>query len=88
MIGIEAFANLHPLEPDEAALKGTIEILGASHHAWFIQVEETNDGIEAVNDPHGRLDDVIEQNGDGNLETVSVPGFAGKYVLSIYPFAR
>jgi hypothetical protein len=88
MVGIEFFENLHSLEPEEAAIKGTIEILGASHHAWFIQVEETEDGIEAVNDPYGRLDEVVEQNGDGDLETVRVPGFSGTYVLSIYPFAR
>ena len=60
----------------------------ACHHAWFIRVEETEDGIAAVRDPHGRLDEVVQQNGEGILETVCVPGFPGQYVLSIDPFAR
>jgi hypothetical protein len=87
-VGVEYFVNLHSLEPDEAALKGTIEILGASHHAWFIQVAETEDGIQAIRDPYKRLHKIVQQNGNTDLETVHVSGFPGQYVLSIYPFAR
>jgi hypothetical protein len=87
-VGVESFANLRSLEPDEAVVKGTIAILGVLHYAWFIQVKEVEDGIEAVNDPYGRLDEIVQQNGDGNLATVRIPGFPGEYVLSIYPFAK
>jgi hypothetical protein len=88
IVGIESFANLCSLEPDEAAVKGTLTILGVSHHAWFIRVKEVGDGIEAVHDPYGRFDEVVAQSGEGNLETVCLPGFPGEYALAIYPFAR
>ena len=47
-LGIEAFENLHSLEPAEAVLKGVITILGASHHAWFIRVQQVGEGMKAL----------------------------------------
>ena len=86
-ISVDHFERLHSLEPEEACLMGTLTILGVPHHLYFIQVIEDEDEIqEAVNDPYGRLKDVYRQN-DGRLLTVQVPGFPGRYVCSIFPYA-
>src|SRR5438876_6237310 len=84
--------RLTDLRPEEACLKGVIEILGVLHHVYLIEVHEVEvDGgatsQEAVNDPHDRLGDVQRFN-DNRLLTVQVPGFEGRYVMVIFPFAE
>jgi hypothetical protein len=76
---------VRPIE-GEAALLGTVYIFGVLHHAWFVEVIEDDDDQVAVDDPHGRLDEFHALDADaGRMQTVQVPGYAGEYVLVIYP---
>jgi hypothetical protein len=86
------FQRLTDLRPEEACLKGVIEILGVPHHVYLIEVQEVDVAggaacQEAVNDPHDRLGDVQRFN-DNRLLTVQVRGFEGNYVMVIFPFAE
>jgi hypothetical protein len=73
----------------EATLLGHTYIVGALHHAWFIQVDERSGRQSAVNDPCDRLGDLHQFSMDGGLfETISVEGFPGVYVLAIVPAVR
>jgi hypothetical protein len=73
----------------EATLLGHAYILGILHHAWFIKVSSAAGEQVAVNDPHGRFDDLHYLAGDGGpFETLEVPGFPGEYALVIAPAVR
>jgi hypothetical protein len=73
----------------EATLLGHAYVLGALHHAWFVQVAERPGEQVAVADPHHRLDDFHYLASDGGpFETVEVPGFPGRYVMVISPAVR
>jgi hypothetical protein len=86
-VTVDYFERLHSLAPEEACLQATLTILRVPHHVYFIEVTEDEDGLqEAVHDPFGRLNDVFRQN-EGRLLTVEVPGFAGRHVCSIFPYA-
>ena len=77
--------SVRPIE-GEAALLGTVYILGVLHHAWFVQVVDEDDDQVAVNDPYGRLAEFHELDADrGRMQTVQVPGHPGEYVVVIYP---
>jgi hypothetical protein len=70
----------------EAALLGTVYILGVLHHAWFVRVEDQDGDQVAVDDPHGRLEEFQQLDADrGAMQTVTVPGYPGRYVVVIYP---
>jgi hypothetical protein len=84
--------NVFDLCPEEACLKAVTDILDVHHHVYFIEVQDVrgNDEVSeqvAVNDPYDRLGDVQRLN-DGRLMTVKIPGFAGDYVMVIFPFAE
>ena len=73
----------------EAALLGSVYILGVLHHAWFVRVEDRDGEQVTVDDPYGRLEDFYRLDADaGPFQTVEVPGFEGEYVLVIYPGSK
>lgn len=77
--------GIRPIE-DEAALLGTVYIFDVLHHAWFVRVEEQDGDHVAVDDPHGRLEEFQQLDGDhGAMQTVNVPGYPGEYVVVICP---
>jgi hypothetical protein len=90
-IGPLVLENVIDLAPEEACLKAVAEILGVSHHVYFIEVrdeqidDESSEQV-AVNDPYDRLEDVQRLN-EGRLMTVKAPGHEGSYVTVIFPFA-
>lgn len=55
-------------------LTAQTELLGVPHHVYFVQVQETANGLEPVKDPAGRLEDVERQLGEGRPQTVELPG--------------
>ena len=74
--------------PDESSLLGYVEIFGVSHHATFIKVVRDGDGaLEAVEDPHGRLEKVQALDPEGPFKTVQLDEYPGdEWVLYITPF--
>ena len=66
-------------------LTAQTELLGVPHHVYFVQVQETANGLEPVKDPAGRLEDVERQLGEGRPQTVELPGLPGRYVVSLFP---
>lgn len=82
-------SNLHKLD-DEAVLFGSTYIFGAKYYVYCIRViEGGNSKGEAVDDPHGRLDDVYAQDPDaGPRMQVKIPGYNGWYVIQLVNAAQ
>ena len=93
MIAAFKLTDLYPIAEEPGCLKGTVEIFGVPHHAWFVQVQNDSDldntWQESVGDPHERYKEIAALNGDEPLEEIEVPGHPGKkFVVVIYPYAK
>lgn len=73
---------------EEDCLLGTVFIFGVPHHVTFVRVHfNVDDVLEATNDPHKRLDDILSDSDyDGTPQTVELPGFEGEWVIGVDPF--
>lgn len=91
-----AFTGLRFEDDDEEpaqVILGRWDILGASHHVWFIRVhggegiEGESECQEAVCDPYGRfasMGDAVSQSAP--FETVELPDVPGRWVMFIHPY--
>ena len=70
---------------DEAVLQGVIYIHGSMHHIQFIEVHNVNGEQKPVNDPYDRYYDGVGRFADYSMETTKVTGYAGDYVMFIFP---
>jgi hypothetical protein len=83
--------NLTALESryDGHALVGFANLFGANHHVRMIRVQEGDDVCPFTDAPeviHDWFEDA-QKMWEGAYERFSVPGFEGKFVMFIFPFA-
>ena len=71
-------------------LLGTVLLLGAYHHAEFLEVGEDAEGCQVAlgdEDNQARYDD-LQNMYDGCYQTVELPEYPGrKWVMRIFPHA-
>src|SRR5260370_36139334 len=86
-LGSIVLENLTDLRPEGAYLKAVAEVLGVSHHVWFVEVTDEDGMQQPVYDSHTIYEDMQCLNA-GRLCTVQVPGYPGRYVMVLFPFAE
>jgi hypothetical protein len=86
---VSAFSQVYDLRrlDGEATLLGKVELFGVTHHVLFVEVAVVDGHLQGpVNDPHNRYEDLQTLVGGGFLSAVSVPGWPGSYVASVFPY--
>jgi hypothetical protein len=85
-----AFTRLESLAwgDEEECLFGVVHIFGTPHHVTFVRVDRdpADNMIQAVDDPHNRLEDILAGDYEGEPQTVELPGLPGMWVCGVDPF--
>lgn len=86
--------NLRPISDCGCRRKGSVELLGASHHVDAVRVADPDGRDEAgYFDVHPDADHDVRQAFDamqnyyaGPYQTATIPGVEGRWVLFVHPF--
>ena len=92
LLGGTVVENLRPLEHEEV-LKGTMQFCGVFCHVFFIRVEYVpvlgGMAQRPVKDPLGRFEDLMRfDESIAVFLTLSIPGYAGDWVVYVHPGER
>lgn len=67
-------------------LLGHVRILGCDFHAEAFLTEGPEGNLVRLDDPDDLDHLAAVSGGEGEFQTVEIPGFPGRWVVAIYPF--